>query len=149
LIAFGRGGIFGVGLGNGIQKLFYLPEVHTDFLFAVLAEEFGIVGQIVVLGLFILLASRIFYLGKLASNMGNFFASYLSYGFGLIFEVQMIINVGVNTGLLPTKGLPLPFMSYGGSSMLFNCIIIAILLRIYHELPLHNNRIYFMQSKWK
>jgi cell division protein FtsW len=133
LIAFGRGGIFGVGLGNSIQKLFYLPEAHTDFLFAVLAEELGIVGQVVVLGLFSFLVSRALYLGRMAARVGNLFASYLAYGLGLLLGLQMIINVGVNLGLLPTKGLTLPFMSYGGSSMLFNCMIIAILLRIYHE----------------
>ena len=136
LIAFGRGGVFGVGLGNSIQKLFYLPEVHTDFLFAVLAEEFGIFGQVVVLGLFSLLGARIFYLGRSAGKIKNWFASYLAYGLGLLIILQVIINVGVNVGVLPTKGLTLPFMSYGGSSMLFNCTIIAILLRIYHEITL-------------
>jgi cell division protein FtsW len=133
LIAFGRGGIFGVGLGNSIQKLFYLPEVHTDFLFAVLAEEFGIFGQITIISLFSFLIARIFYLGRLASKIRNRFASYSAYGIGLLIGIQVIINIGVNTGLLPTKGLTLPFMSYGGSSLIFNCLNVAILLRIHHE----------------
>jgi cell division protein FtsW len=133
LIAFGRGGTFGLGLGNGIQKLFYLPEAHTDFLFAVLAEELGVVGQMVVLGLFSLLIGRILYIGRIAGKIGNVFATYVANGLGLILGLQVIVNVGVNVGLLPTKGLTLPLMSYGGSSMMFSCVIIAILLRIYHE----------------
>ncbi|MBU0744511.1 MAG: putative lipid II flippase FtsW [Gammaproteobacteria bacterium] len=152
LIAFGRGGIFGVGLGNSIQKLFYLPEAHTDFLFAVLAEEFGIFGQVIVLGLFSFFVARVFYLGRMAAKIKNWFASYLAYGLGLLIALQVIINIGVNMGLLPTKGLTLPFMSYGGSSMLFNCIIIAILLRIYHEVTLNASfmpRTYFLTTKVK
>lgn len=152
LIAFGRGGVFGVGLGNSIQKLFYLPEAHTDFLFAVLAEEFGIFGQTVVLSLFSFLVGRALYLGRLAAKIGNWFASYLAYGLGLMIGLQAIINVGVNIGLLPTKGLTLPFMSYGGSSMLFNCVISAVLLRIYHEITLksvYQPRSYFLTTKVK
>lgn len=152
LIAFGRGGIFGVGLGNSIQKLFYLPEAHTDFLFAVLAEEFGIFGQLIVLGLFSSLVARAFYLGVMAAKIKNWFASYLAYGLGLLIGLQVIINVGVNMGLLPTKGLTLPFMSYGGSSMLFNCAIIAILLRIHHEVTLKTvftPKSYFLTTKIK
>lgn len=137
LIAFGRGGIFGVGLGNSIQKLFYLPEAHTDFLFAILAEEFGIFGQLAVISLFVLLVARAFYIGTLAARGKNFFATYLAYGIGIMFGLQTIINIGVNVGLLPTKGLTLPFMSYGGSSMLFNCTGSALLFRIYHELMLN------------
>jgi len=136
LIAFGRGGVFGVGLGNGIQKLFYLPEAHTDFLFAVLAEELGILGQLAVLALFALLVGRILYIGKMAERAANNFACFLAYGLGLLLGLQVIINIGVNIGILPTKGLTLPLMSFGGSSMLFNCIIIAILLRIYHEVKI-------------
>lgn len=139
LIAFGRGGIFGVGLGNGIQKLFYLPEAHTDFLFAVLAEELGIIGQLVVLGMFSLLVGRALYIGRQAMLLGNVFAGYLAYGLGLLLGLQVLINIGVNAGILPTKGLTLPFMSYGGSSMLFNCLIAAILLRIYHEIRANIN----------
>lgn len=152
LIAFGRGGIFGVGLGNSIQKLFYLPEAHTDFLFAVLAEEFGIFGQVIVIGLFSLFIARTFYLGHLATKIKNWFAAYLAYGLGLLIGIQVIINIGVNIGLLPTKGLTLPFMSYGGSSMLFNSVIIAILLRVHHEVTLKANfapRSYFLTTKVK
>jgi len=133
LIAFGRGGIFGVGLGNSIQKLFYLPEAHTDFLFAVLAEELGLIGQLVVLGLFAALISRILFIARIVSKTGKLFVMYMTYGFALWLSLQTMINIGVNMGILPTKGLTLPFMSYGGSSLLFNCIVIAILLRVYNE----------------
>ena len=136
LLAFGRGGVFGVGFGNSIQKLFYLPEAHTDFLFAILAEEFGIFGQLVIIGLFGLLVIRIFYFGYLAAVKKNWFAAYLAYGFGLLISLQTVVNLGVNLGLLPTKGLTLPFMSYGGSNMLFNCVSVAVLLRIHHEVKL-------------
>lgn len=133
LIAFGRGGWFGVGLGNSIQKMFYLPEAHTDFLFAVIAEELGLFGMVVVLGLFLLLVTRIFYIGKAAQRLGHHFAGFMAYGFGLWVAIQFIVSIGVNSGLLPTKGLTLPLMSYGGSSVLVNCIVIAVLLRIDHE----------------
>lgn len=133
LIAFGRGGIWGVGLGNSMQKLFYLPEAHTDFLFAVLAEEFGIIGQVIILGLFGSLVGRALYIGRMMQYMKNSFAAYLAYGLALCFCLQTMINVGVNVGFLPTKGLTLPFISYGGSSMLIDCAMIAILLRIFHE----------------
>lgn len=136
LIAFGRGGIWGVGLGNSMQKLFYLPEAHTDFLFAVLGEEFGVIGGITVLGLFSFLVARTFSLGKMMQELKNPFAAYLANGFAIYFALQTTINIGVNTGILPTKGLTLPFISYGGSSMLLNFLIVAILLRIYHEAQL-------------
>jgi len=116
-----------------MQKLFYLPEAHTDFLFAVLAEEFGILGQLVVIGLFASLVGRAMYIGRQMQALYHSFAAYLAYGFAMCFGLQAVINIGVNTGLLPTKGLTLPFISYGGSSMLLNCTMIAILLRIYHE----------------
>lgn len=133
LIAFGRGGWFGVGLGNSIQKMFYLPEAHTDFLFAVIAEELGLFGMVTVLGLFLLLVTRIFYIGRAAQRLGNHFAGFMAYGFGLWMAIQFTVSIGVNSGLLPTKGLTLPLMSYGGSSVLVNCIVIAVLLRIDHE----------------
>jgi cell division protein FtsW len=133
LIAFGRGGWFGVGLGKSVQKLFYLPEAHTDFLFAVIAEELGFVGMLVVIGLFTFLVLRIFYIGRQAQRLGQHVAGYLAYGFGLWIAIQFVVSIGVNTGLLPTKGLTLPLMSYGGSSMLINCITIAVLLRIDYE----------------
>lgn len=133
LIAFGRGGWLGVGLGESIQKLFYLPEAHTDFLFAVLAEELGLIGALAVMSLFCLLIFRALVIAKRAMQIGNLFGGYMAYGFAISVGLQVMINVGVNAGVLPTKGLTLPLMSYGGSSMLINCIIIALLLRIDHE----------------
>ncbi len=136
LIAFGRGGWFGVGLGDSVQKLFYLPEAHTDFLFAVLTEELGLIGGIVVIALFSVVIVRALQIGRKAYLSERFFPSFLAYGFGLQLAMQVLINIGVNAGVLPTKGLTLPFMSYGGSSLLVMCCVIAILLRIDHELRL-------------
>jgi len=133
LIAFGRGGWFGVGLGKSIQKLFYLPEAHTDFLFAVIAEELGLIGMIVVIALFTFLVIRIFMIGRQAQRLGQHYAGFVAYGFGLWIAIQFAVSIGVNSGLLPTKGLTLPLMSYGGSSLLVNCITIAVLLRIDYE----------------
>lgn len=133
LIAFGRGGWFGVGLGKSIQKMFYLPEAHTDFLFAVIAEELGVVGILLVLSLFLLLVTRIFLIGRESQRLHNHFAGFLAYGFALWLTIQFTVSIGVNSGLLPTKGLTLPLMSYGGSSELINCIIIAVILRIDYE----------------
>jgi cell division protein FtsW len=133
LIAFGRGGFWGVGLGNSIQKLFYLPEAQTDFLFAVLAEELGFIGEFVVIALFIVLVGRALYIGKLAYIAEKYFAAYVAFGLALWLGVQAMINIGVNSGLLPTKGLTLPLMSYGGNSLLINCVVLAILLRISHD----------------
>lgn len=133
LIAFGRGGFAGVGLGNSIQKLFYLPEAQTDFLFAVLAEEVGLIGEFIVIALFTLLVGRAFYIGRQALSNQQPFEAYTAFGFGLWLGIQAMINMGVNSGLLPTKGLTLPFMSYGGNSLLINCVVLAILLRISHD----------------
>ncbi|HSW68803.1 MAG TPA: putative lipid II flippase FtsW [Gammaproteobacteria bacterium] len=133
LIAFGRGGWFGVGLGNSIQKLFYLPEAHTDFLFAVIAEELGLVGILAVIILFTLLVLRILFIGRQAQQLGRYFAGFMAYGFGLWIAIQFTVSIGVNCGILPTKGLTLPLVSYGGSSMLINCIVIALLMRIDYE----------------
>lgn len=133
LIAFGRGGWIGVGLGESIQKLFYLPEAHTDFLFAVIGEELGFAGMLMVVGLFTFLVLRIFWMGRQAQKLGRHFAGYLAYGFGLWLTMQFTVSIGVNLGILPTKGLTLPLISYGGSSMLVNCIVIAVLLRIDYE----------------
>jgi cell division protein FtsW len=133
LIAFGRGGWFGVGLGKSIQKLFYLPEAHTDFLFAVIAEELGLVGMLAVITLFTLLVLRILYIGRQAQRLGQHFAGYVAYGFAFWIAIQFMVSIGVNSGVLPTKGLTLPLVSYGGSSMLINCIVIALLLRIDYE----------------
>src|SRR5207244_10260228 len=118
LIAFGRGGWFGVGLGESIQKLFYLPEAHTDFLFAVLTEELGLVGGLFMILLFSVLVWRALYIGQRCINAKQHFSAYLAYGIGLNIALQVMINIGVNMGVLPTKGLTLPLMSYGGSSLL-------------------------------
>lgn len=134
LIAFGRGEWFGVGIGGGIQKLFYLPEAHTDFLFAVLGEELGLAGAVSVIALFAFVVWRAFALARQAELAGNGFAAHLAHGLGLWIALQAFLNIGVNMGVLPTKGLTLPLMSYGGSSMLVSCIAIALLLRIEHEL---------------
>lgn len=133
LIAFGRGGFFGVGLGGSIQKLFYLPEAHTDFLFAVLAEELGLFGCLVIIFLFVLLVGRAFFVGMQAQKLGRQAEGYLAYGIGFWMGFQVLVNIGVSTGVLPTKGLTLPLMSYGGSSLLINCLAIALLLRIDYE----------------
>lgn len=133
LIAIGRGGWFGVGLGESVQKLFYLPEAHTDFLFAVLAEELGLLGILLTIALFVALAWRALHIAKLANDAGLKFPSYLAAGFGIWVAIQAFINMGVNMGLLPTKGLTLPFMSYGRSSLIVTLGWVGILLRVYHE----------------
>ncbi len=133
LIAFGRGEWFGVGLGGSVQKLFYLPEAHTDFLFAVMAEELGLVAVIVVVALFSLLIWRALLVGRAAWLDGRFFAAFLAYGIGLGICLQVFVNIGVNMGILPTKGLTLPLMSYGGSSIVATCVAVALLLRAEHE----------------
>ena len=133
LIAFGRGEWFGTGLGGSVQKLFYLPEAHTDFMFAVLAEELGVVGSIATIILFLLLVWRAFVIGYRADTCGNSFAAFFAYGISVVIGLQSFINIGVNMGLLPTKGLTLPLMSYGGSSMLVSCMFLAILFRIEYE----------------
>lgn len=133
LIAFGRGGWFGTGLGESIQKLLYLPEAHTDFLFAVIAEELGLFGILVVITLYSILIVRGLNIGYTAYTQERYFASYTAYGLTIWLALQASINMGVNAGLLPTKGLTLPLLSYGGASMVINCIVIALLLRIDHE----------------
>ncbi|MCU7938687.1 MAG: putative lipid II flippase FtsW [gamma proteobacterium symbiont of Bathyaustriella thionipta] len=133
LIAFGRGELTGVGLGNSIQKLFYLPEGHTDFLFAVLAEELGAVGAITVISLFAALVSRIFLLAKKADQVKQTFSAYMMFGLAIWIGLQAFVNIAVNMGALPTKGLTLPLMSYGGSSMMIMCVVIALVLRAEHE----------------
>jgi cell division protein FtsW len=133
LIAIGRGEWFGVGLGASVQKLFYLPEAHTDFLFAVLAEELGLAGVALTLGLFLGLIWRSFFIARLASAAGLKFAAYLAAGFGLWLGIQAFINIGVNMGVLPTKGLTLPLMSYGRSSLIVAMAWVGLVLRVYHE----------------
>lgn len=133
LIAFGRGDWFGVGLGGSVQKLFYLPEAHTDFLFAVLAEELGLFGALGVILLFVFVVWRAFVIGRAAAQVGAHFGAYLAYGIAMLIGIQAFINLGVNMGVLPTKGLTLPLMSYGGSSMLITCIAIGLLWRVDRE----------------
>lgn len=133
LIAFGRGEWFGVGLGNSVQKLFYLPEAHTDFVFAIFAEEFGAIGALSLLALFAVLTWRIIVVARRAELSGQMFSAYTVYGIAIVLSSQVFINVGVNTGLLPTKGLTLPFLSYGGSSLMMCCICIALVLRVHKE----------------
>ena len=130
LIAFGRGDWFGVGLGSSVQKLFYLPEAHTDFIFSVFAEEFGLFGSAILILLFSFLVWRAFVIGHIAERMGKLFAAYFAYGTGLIIGIQAFINMGVNLGILPTKGLTLPLLSYGGNSMIITCLLLGILLRV-------------------
>jgi cell division protein FtsW len=134
LIAIGRGEWFGVGLGGSVQKLFYLPEAHTDFVFAVFAEEFGLLGSLILIGLFIALLWRIFRLALRASSAEKYFEAYLAIGLGTWFGLQAFTNVAVNMGLLPTKGLTLPLISYGRSSLIVTMVSIGLLMRIHHEL---------------
>ncbi|WP_192036606.1 putative lipid II flippase FtsW [Halomonas sp. YLGW01] len=130
LIAYGRGHWFGLGLGNSVQKLFYLPEAHTDFVFAVIAEELGLVGAMAVIGLFALLVTRALAVGRRAELAKLPFSAYFSYGIALIIGAQAFINVAVSTGMLPTKGLTLPLLSYGGSSLVVSAVMVALLLRV-------------------
>ena len=133
LIAFGRGEWFGVGLGNSIQKLYFLPEAHNDFVLAIVGEELGLIGVSGVIILFCLLVFTAFSTGKVAEKNGSLFQAFLAYGIGLLFSGQALINIGVNIGLLPTKGLTLPFMSYGGASLIICCFMAALLIRIQYE----------------
>ncbi len=133
LIAFGRGEWSGVGLGNGIQKQFYLPEAHTDFVMAVIGEEFGLLGTLLVIGMFGLIVWRSYAIGVRAEARGDRYAAYVAYGLGLWLGMQAFINIGVNVGLLPTKGLTLPFLSYGSNSLIVCCIAVGMLLRVRYE----------------
>ena len=134
LIAFGRGEWFGLGLGNSLQKLFFLPEAHTDFVFAIIAEEFGLIGALGLIATFVLLISRILTIAAKAHKKNNLFMSFTAYGIAMLFAAQSFINMGVASGLLPTKGLTLPFISSGGSSLIICCVLIALVLRIDWEL---------------
>lgn len=133
LIAFGRGEWFGVGLGASVEKLFYLPEAHTDFLLAVIAEELGFAGVVATVGLFALLVWRCFMVGRQALLLERIYAGLVAQGIGIWFGFQSFINMGVNMGLLPTKGLTLPLMSFGGSGIVANCLALAVLLRVDYE----------------
>ena len=130
LIAVGRGGVNGVGLGESVQKHQYLPEAHTDFIFAIISEELGLIGALIVMALLAVVVWRAFAIGQLADRVRKRFASYIAYGIGLWVACQSLINIGVATGALPTKGLTLPFVSYGGSSVLILFMALALLLRI-------------------
>nr|WP_235992341.1 putative lipid II flippase FtsW [Cellvibrio polysaccharolyticus] len=134
LIGFGRGEWVGLGLGNSLQKLFFLPEAHTDFIFAIIAEEFGLVGAVVTLALFAALIWRIFLLSRQNLAMGRVFPALATFGIAILFSIQVFINAGVASGLLPTKGLTLPFISYGGSSLLINCLLMGFVVRARWEL---------------
>lgn len=134
LIAFGRGEIFGMGLGESIQKLFFLPESHTDFVFAIWAEETGLVGAFVALGLLVYLVAKIWQVVWQAQLRKEMYSAYVAVGIASLFIMQTLINIGVNTGLLPTKGLTLPFYSYGGSSLIICCVMVAVVVRISYEL---------------
>ncbi|MEQ1620648.1 MAG: putative lipid II flippase FtsW [Methylococcales bacterium] len=133
LISFGRGEWLGVGLGNGIQKLFYLPEAHTDFLFSVIAEELGFLGVLVVIVLFAIFIWRSFVIALAAERAGQTFSAFVAYGLSIWFGFQTFVNMGVNMGILPTKGLTLPLMSYGGGSMMIMCCAVALLFRVQSE----------------
>lgn len=148
LIAFGRGEWLGVGLGNSIQKQFYLPEAHTDFVFSVLAEELGLVGALLTVALFVFVSVRALYIGMWAERAKQFFSAYVAFGLAFLWIGQFLINIGVNIGLLPTKGLTLPFLSYGGSSLVICCVSLALLLRIEWETrnQLGNEDVEFAES---
>ncbi|MDY6321365.1 MAG: FtsW/RodA/SpoVE family cell cycle protein, partial [Succinivibrio sp.] len=137
LMAFGRGGLLGQGLGNSIQKLGYLPEAHTDFVTAVLGEEFGFAGMCVVILLEFFIALKAIRLGFRILKNGSVFQGFLAFGIGVLFCLQTTINIGVASGALPTKGLTLPLVSFGGSSMIVSCVAVAVLLRIEFELRHH------------
>lgn len=143
LIAIGRGEIFGVGLGGSVEKLHWLPEAHTDFLLAVIGEEFGLLGVACVIGMFFWITRRLMHIGRQAIALDRVFAGLVAQGVGIWVGFQAFINMGVNLGALPTKGLTLPFMSFGGSAILLNAIAIAIVLRVDHEnrILMHGGRL--------
>lgn len=140
LIAFGQGEWFGVGLGRSVQKLFYLPDAHTDFIFAIVAEEFGLIGAATLIAIFAAIVWRIMLIGKRAILHNNSFVTLVAFGVAILFAGQAFINMGVASGLLPTKGLTLPFISYGGSSLIISCVLIAIVLRLDWELVAQSSR---------
>ncbi len=148
LISFGRGEVLGVGLGNGIQKLFYLPEAHTDFLFSVIGEELGLIGVSAVIALYSLLIWRAFTMAQEAEQAGLHFSAFIAYGLGIWLGFQSFVNMGVNMGVLPTKGLTLPLMSYGGSSMMVMCCAIALLYRVHSETSAVNSQVVPVRSRW-
>jgi len=136
LIAFGRGEWFGLGLGNSIQKMLYLPEAHTDFIFSIFAEEQGFIGVVLLLTLFLFMVYQIFLISRKAMLRNDTFVALAAFGAAVLFGFQIMVNVGVASGFFPTKGLTLPFVSYGGSSLIINCLLIALLLRLDYDLDL-------------
>lgn len=146
-MAFGRGEVFGQGLGNSVQKLEYLPEAHTDFIFSVLAEELGYIGVVLVLLMVFLVAFRAMMIGRRALQANQKFSGYLACAIGIWFTFQALVNVGAAAGMLPTKGLTLPLISYGGSSLLIMTIAIAILLRIDFETRLERAQAFVRSAK--
>jgi cell division protein FtsW len=134
LIAFGRGELWGTGLGESVQKLFYLPEAHTDFVFAIWSEETGLVGGLFAVSLLTFFLAQCMKIGWQAQRLGNLYGAFICFGIATLFGLQIIINLGVNTGLLPTKGLTLPFFSYGGSSLIICCVMVALVYRVSVEI---------------
>ncbi len=149
LIAVGRGQITGVGMGASVQKLYYLPEAHTDFIFAVLAEEFGLIGIVLVMALFAVLIGRIFAIGLQARAMERPFAAFLVWGIGLWIGIQALVSMGVNLGMLPTKGLTLPLISAGGSSLIMTLVAIGVVLRVHWELTVEARQTPRKRRSWK
>ena len=149
LIAVGRGQITGVGMGASVQKLYYLPEAHTDFIFAVLAEEFGLIGIVLVMSLFAVVIGRIFAIGLQARAMERPFAAFLVWGIGLWIGIQALVSMGVNLGMLPTKGLTLPLISSGGSSLLMTLAAIGVVLRVHWELTVEARQTPRKRRSWK
>jgi cell division protein FtsW len=148
LISFGRGEWTGVGLGSGIQKLFYLPEAHTDFLFSVIGEELGLLGVLTIIALFSALVWRTFQIAMAAEKAGERFSAFLAYGLGIWFGFQSFVNMGVNMGILPTKGLTLPLMSYGGGSMMIMFCAVALLFRVQSEVAEISANMPKERSRW-
>ena len=140
MIAFGRGDLFGVGLGESIQKLQYLPDAHTDFILAILAEELGLFGVAIIILIFMIMIVRIFGIAKESTKLRNHFSSLVAQGVGIWIGIQAIFNMGVNLGLFPTKGLTLPLISYGGSALLMNIIALSVVLRVDYENKIKSRR---------
>ncbi|WP_369934138.1 putative lipid II flippase FtsW [Xanthomonas tesorieronis] len=146
LMAVGRGELFGVGLGGSVQKLNYLPEAHTDFIFSVIAEELGFTGVCLIIALYALLVGRAFWLGMRCVEMKRHFSGYIAFGIGLWISLQSFVSVGVNLGILPTKGLTLPLISAGGSSVLMTCAAMGLLLRVSYELNRAERQVALVRS---
>jgi cell division protein FtsW len=140
-MAFGRGGLYGEGLGNSVQKMEYLPEAHTDFVFAILGEELGFIGVCAVILLEMWLVWRLFIISKRFLKASELFSGYVSFGVGLMIAIQTVINIGAASGMLPTKGLTLPLISYGGSSMMMMLMALALVLRLDYEFRLKRQHI--------